>query len=194
LDLSGSPLAIAAIGVLGTLLASTLSPLISERSKRREFDRARTERLEQAERDEARLRRLELRDGYITFNAAARDYHRALRAWSYAVDNDTARAAETVELPQTRQAFQTAYAEAQMIVTAPVLVLAQQIARGLADAYAILKHREDGTHNPATDTTEKARLILQEVWEPLRTIRIAMRSDLDLRTDEVELLQRRDRS
>jgi hypothetical protein len=135
-----SSLVIAAIGVAGTLVASTLSPLISERSKRREFERARAERLEQAERDEKRVRRLELRQGYITFNAAARDYHRSLRAWSYVADNGTDRAAETVELPQTRQAFQTAYAEAQMIVSAPVLVLAQQIARGLADAYGILKH------------------------------------------------------
>jgi type II secretory pathway pseudopilin PulG len=182
LDLSDSPLAIAAIGVLGTLLASTLSPLISERSKRKEFDRTRAERLEQAEREEARARRLELRQTYITFNTAARDYHRALRAWSYAADNNTDRAAESVDLPQTRQTFQTAYAEAQMIVSAPVLELAQQVATKLADAYSILKHREDGTHDPATDTTAEARRILGEAWEPLRTIRIAMRSDLDLPT------------
>jgi len=185
-----SSLVIAAIGVAGTLVASTVSPLISERTKRREFERARAERLEQAERDEARVRRLELRQGYITFNAAARDYHRALRAWSYAADNGTDRPAETVDLPQTRQAFQTAYAEAQMIVSAPVLVLAQQIARGLADGYAILKHREDCTHDPATDTTEKARDILQEAWGPLREIRIAMRADLDLPTDEKALRMR----
>ncbi|WBQ04095.1 hypothetical protein [Kribbella sp. CA-293567] len=185
-----SSLAIAGIGVLGTLVASTLSPLISERSKRREFERARAERLEQAARDEARVRRLELREGYITFNAAARDYHRALRAWSSAADNGTERPAEAVELPQMRQAFQTAYAEAQMIVSAPVLVLAQQIARGLADAYAVLKHREDGTHDPSTDTTEKAREILQKAWVPLREIRIAMRSDLELSTDEKALRMR----
>ncbi|MEV8373709.1 hypothetical protein AB0P21_13270 [Kribbella sp. NPDC056861] len=41
-----SSLVIAAIGVAGTLIASTLSPLLSERSKRREFERARAERLE----------------------------------------------------------------------------------------------------------------------------------------------------
>jgi hypothetical protein len=178
-----SSLAIAGIGVLGTLTASTLAPLISERSKRREFERARAERLEQAERDELRVRRLELREGYIAFNAAARDYHRALRAWSYADDNGTERAAESVELPQTRQAFQRAYAEAQMIVTAPVLVLAQQIARGLADAWAILKHREDGTHNPVADTTERCREILNDVWAPLTAIRVAMRGDLQLPTN-----------
>lgn len=177
-----SSLAIAGVGVLGTLLASTLSPLISERSKRREFDRARAERLEQAGRDETRVRRLELREGYITFNAAARDYHRALRAWSYADDNGIERAAESVDLPQVRQAFQTAYAEAQMIVTAPVLVLAQRLAKNLADPYAILKHREDGTHDPATETTEAARELLERAWEPLRLIRVTMRSDLELET------------
>ncbi|NEA36512.1 hypothetical protein [Streptomyces sp. SID13031] len=177
-----SSLAIAGVGVLGTLAASTLTPLISERSKRREFDRARAERLEQADRDELRVRRLELREGYITFNAAARDYHRALRAWSYADENGTERAAESVELPRTRQAFQTAYAEAQMIVSAPVLVLAQQISRRLSDAYAILKHREDGTHDPSTDTTEATREILGKVWEPLTAIRVAMRADLQLPT------------
>jgi hypothetical protein len=181
-DVSDSPLAIAAIGVLGTLLASTLSPLISERSKRREFERARAERLEQAERDEARATRLELRQCYVTFNTATRDYHRALRAWSYAMENGIERAADAVDLPQTRQAFQTAYAEAQMIVTAPVLVLALQIAGRLGDAYAILKHREDGTHDPVTQTTEEARAILNEVLDPLREIRIAMRGDLSLET------------
>ncbi|MEV8373710.1 hypothetical protein AB0P21_13275 [Kribbella sp. NPDC056861] len=77
-----------------------------------------------------------------------------------------------------------------MIVSAPVLVLAQQIAKGLADAYGILKHREDGTHDSATDTTEKARDILQEAWGPLREIRIAMRADLDLPTDEKALRMR----
>lgn len=177
-----SSLAIAGVGVLGTLVASTLSPLISERSKRREFDRARAERLEQADRDEARANRLELRQCYITFNTAARDYHRALRAWSYADDNQTDRAAESVDLPQTRQAFQTAYAEAQMTVSAPVLVIAQEVAAGLADAYAILKHREDGTHDPVTGTTEAAREILNDAWGPLRTIRVAMRADLKLQT------------
>ncbi|MEV6413268.1 hypothetical protein [Kribbella sp. NPDC051718] len=107
---------------------------------------------------------------------------RALRAWSYADENGTERAAESVGLPQNRQAFQTAYAEAQMIVTAPVLVLAQQIARGLADAYAILKHREDGTHDPITDTPERARSVLQEVWGPLESVRVRMRADLGLHT------------
>lgn len=178
-----NPLAIAAIGVLGTLLASMLSPLISERSKRREFERGRSERLEQAERDEAKASRLELRQCYITFNTAARDYHRALRAWSYADDNRTPQAAESVDLPQTRQAFQTAYAEAQMTVTAPVLVLAQELAGYLADAYGILKHREDGTHDPVTDTTKVARELLSQAWEPLRTIRVVMRADLELQTE-----------
>lgn len=102
------PLLIAVIGVLGTLLAPILNNLVSDRSKRKEFERSQTERLEQAEREENRATRLELRQCYVAFNTAARDYHRALRSWSYAVDNSAKEPAEATEVPRMRQTFQTA--------------------------------------------------------------------------------------
>jgi type II secretory pathway pseudopilin PulG len=182
LDLPAGPLAIAIIGVLGTLLAPTLSSLVTDRSRRKEFERTRSERLEEAQREETRATRLELRQCYVAFNTAARDYHRALRTWSYAEDNDTDEASAASGIPQTRQAFQTAYAEAQMIVTAPVLVLTQKVASQLADAYSILKNMEEGSHDPATDTTELARRILNGAWPLLTDLRVAMRADLNLPT------------
>lgn len=174
------PLLIAVIGVLGTLLAPILNNLVSDRSKRKEFERSRTERLEQAEREETRATRLELRQCYVAFNTAARDYHRALRSWSYAVDNSAEEPADATEVPRMRQTFQTAYAEAQMIVSAPVLAVAQRVSSQLADAYSILKHMEDGSHDPVTDTTELARHILNGAWPLLTELRVAMRADLDL--------------
>lgn len=182
MDNSVGPLLIAVVAVLGTLLAPVVAGRLGEKSKQKEFERARSERLEQVERDEAERSRLERRQCYITLNTAARTYHRALRTWAYAMDQPVEAPAEHAELMPARQAFQAIYSEAQMVATASVFHAAQKVAGELANVYRTLKRMEEGIHDAATESTESARADLDAVWDHLWHLRVAMRSDLGLPT------------
>jgi hypothetical protein len=181
-------LAVAVVGVAGTLGAAQLTQSRADRTKRLELqtltqqqreDRDHAERLRQAEADEARHRELitQRRSCYITLNTASRQYQTAQINLMYALRTGTDVDACLEQMEARRTVHRDSYAEAQMIVPPAVLAAASAASRQLNRGYGTLKRLvaslpADGAALDAfASETETA-------WALLSQMRHVMRLDL----------------
>lgn len=183
-------LAVAVVGVIGTLGAALLTQRRADRLKRYELEatalhqreeRAAAEQLRQKEaRATARRALTDLRRAcYISLNTTARQYQtaqinlvHALRAQD---DRDTQLCAEQLE--ERRLALRDSYAEAQMIVPSPVMAAARAASHQLNSTWGLLKRLL--AHSPADNGQLDALEVETELsWVLLSDLRGAMRSDL----------------
>ena len=168
-------LAVAIVGVLGTLASALLTQTLSLRAKRLEIDEQRRQRLE--EREEARRRTsfTDRRESCIALNMEARRFRQALKNCLFeGVDK------RGDELEETRQAFTRRYGEAQMVLPDAVLEAAGAANGRLAEGYGKVKAvQQPGSPPIGTSDREKLEDFLnQEVGAELRRLRQAMRRDL----------------
>ncbi|CAM5671078.1 hypothetical protein [Streptomyces atroolivaceus] len=185
-----SALAVAIVGVVGTLGAALLTQRRADRLKRHELevttrqqreDRAHAEQVRQQEaRISTRRELTDLRRAcYISLNTAARQYQTAqinvMHALRARDDAETRTCAEQLE--ERRLAYRGSYAEAQMIVPAAVLRDTRAANEQLNSAYGLLKKMLAGSH---PDGGELSRLEVETEmsWALLSDLRAAMRSDL----------------
>jgi hypothetical protein len=162
-------LAVAIVGMAGTLVAPLVTQWLVMRARQQELRAGRERRAEERQRDGWRERR----DAYVALNAAFRAFRRAMR--NHALDaTDQTRA----ELEQARQAFDLRHAEGQLVTSDPVMDAARSASILLSDAYDRLR-RLDG----ATPGSEEARAALLaeldgHVHDEVRDLRMAMRAEL----------------
>ncbi|MGW4824740.1 hypothetical protein ACWEP4_38940 [Streptomyces sp. NPDC004227] len=183
-------LAVAVVGVVGTLGAALLTQSRADRLKRYELEAiARQQREERAHAEGVRQQEVraaahhELTDlrraCYVALNTTARQYQTAQINLMYALrardDAEIQVCAEQLE--ERRLAVRDSYAEAQMIVPAIVLTKAQAANGQLNSTYGLLKRLLAG--GPASDSQLDALEAETEMsWAQLSNLRRAMRSDL----------------
>ncbi|WP_226966632.1 hypothetical protein [Streptomyces phaeolivaceus] len=182
-------LAVAAVGVIGTLGAALLTQGRADRAKRLELDalaqqqRQEREHAERVRRDELSAARgselLDLRRAcYIALNTAARQYQTAqVNLWHALKDGTGLEEACLQQLDERRSAHRECWAEAQMIVPTTVLGSASAVSRRLNIGYGTLKKALAGpsVDGPALDAFEPE---LRAAWTSLADMRLAMRRDL----------------
>jgi hypothetical protein len=168
-------LAIAIVGVLGTLTSALLTQTLSLRAKRLEIDEQRRRQIEQ--RDEERLRKAfeDRRAACIALNMEGRRFRQALK--NYLFEGEDIRGAE---LEQARQEFTSRYGEAQMILSDTVLKVAGIATGRLAEAYGKVKvaHQSGSAQFTVADRERVEKFLDQEVASALRQLRHDMRRDL----------------
>ncbi|KND46361.1 MULTISPECIES: hypothetical protein [Streptomyces] len=181
-------LAVASVGVVGTLGAALLTQSRADRTKRLELhalarqqceERAHAERVRRAELSAARGRELlDLRRAcYIALNTAARQYQTAQVNLWHALQEGAGVDACLQELEERRSAHRESYAEAQMVVPAAVLAAAGTVSRRLNSGYGVLKKALAG---PSVDGTalDAFEPELRSAWTLLADMRHTMRRDL----------------
>ncbi|MDA5147336.1 hypothetical protein PEM37_38135 [Streptomyces sp. AD681] len=183
-------LAVAVVGVIGTLGAALLTQSRADRLKRHELDAtARQQRedrvhADQVRQQEARLvARRELtvlrRACYISLNTTARQYQTAQINLMHALrardDAETQACAEQLE--ERRLVLRDSYAEAQMIVPRAVLADARAANHQLNNTYGLLKRMVAGGH-PGAGELDALEIETEMSWALLSDLRAAMRHDL----------------
>lgn len=172
MDIAGAaaPLAVAVVGVVGTLLSALLTQRAADRSRRRE--------LEHAERVRARRRQTqELRSCYVALNTAARQYLAALTDQLHALGRDAESRVVRERLAEARDQYRDVYAQAQMRVPDRVLALAGDLSRELGVVYGMARRLDEGAPR-AGDTPDAVRTGIDAQWARLRRMRREMRADL----------------
>ncbi len=183
-------LAVALVGVVGTLGAALLTQSRADRLKRHELqamarqqreERAHAEQVRQQEAHVAARRELtDLRRAcYISLNTTARQYQTAQVNLMHALRarDDVEIQVRAEQLEERRLALRDSYAEAQMIVPAPVLTDARAASRQLNDTYGLLKRMLTGSH-PGDGQLDALEIETEMSWALLSDLRAAMRSDL----------------
>ncbi|GAQ64345.1 hypothetical protein [Streptomyces scabiei] len=181
-------LAVAAVGVVGTLGAALLTQSRADRTKRLELqalarqqgeERAHGERVRRAELSAARGRELlDLRRAcYIALNTAARQYQTAQVNLWHALKEGAGVEECLHQLDERRCAHRETYAEAQMIVPAAVLAAAGTVSRQLNSGYGTLKKALAGSSVDAA-ALEAFEPQMRSAWTLLSDMRHTMRRDL----------------
>ncbi|TWV58089.1 hypothetical protein FRZ03_01405 [Streptomyces misionensis] len=166
---AGAPV-VAVVGVVGTLLSALLTQRAAERSRRHEQERA--------ERARARERQASERLAcYVALNTAARQYLAALTDQLHALSRTEDPGAVRRRLTEARDVHRDVYAEAQMRLPDPVLVLAGEVTHALGALYGRLRRLDDGVPRPG-DSLDAAQAEIDALWERLRELRRGMRADL----------------
>lgn len=167
----------AVVGVAGTLLATLLSQRMLSRLQAAQFER------EQQVAHTSWVREQELadlarrRECYTAANAAYRRYRIALMYFLWVVHREQVDPQERAAVEEARNAHHAAFAEAQMIASAAVLVELDLMTKRMAGAYSRTMRLAEGTPEPRGSFEEiHAELIaLTGRWEGMRG---AMRTDL----------------
>lgn len=176
-------LAVAVVGLAGTLTSPVLGQRIADRTKRQEFDFQ--SRRQREEREEARRQAaVELkRSTYASLNTAARRYQQQLEAYLRVIEEGAPDDEALAELIDARTKFRDLYSEAQMILPDAVLEAAKSVSAALGDAYGIAKRLEMGkprtVPNKGRETIAMAKHSAHvTVYECIILMRHLMREDL----------------
>ncbi|MEV7440452.1 hypothetical protein AB0O22_04745 [Streptomyces sp. NPDC091204] len=161
---------IAVAGVAGTLGGALLTQRGAERAKRREIELVRAH-------DELRENRALRRTCYASLNRDARQFTTALNQHLHTLRERTVDTADRAALDAAKDAFRDRYSEAQMVAPDPVLAPATLVHHALTAVYGQVKRLERGAPAPG-ESMETAAEAQQEIWDPLRVMREAMRADL----------------
>jgi hypothetical protein len=176
-------LAVAAVGLAGTLT----SPLLAQRSasltKRQEFEFQ--DRQQREEREAVRQQAaLELkRSIYANLNTAARQYQQELEEYIRLLNESSSDTGTHAGHAEARRKFRDLYSDAQMILPDPVLEAAVEVSAALGDAYGIARRLEFGkpqtSQETGTETLEMAREQAHvTVYNRIVDMRHLMREDL----------------
>jgi type II secretory pathway pseudopilin PulG len=178
-------LAVAVVGLAGTLTSPMLGQQIADRTKRREFDFQ--SRQQREEREEThRQAAVELkRSTYAALNTAARQYQQQLEAYVRAVQDGAPDDAVLAELMDAREKFRELYSEAQMILPDAILEAAMAVSGALGDAYGIAKRLGIGKPRTLTGKGEETIAMAEHsahvtVYNCILHMRHLMRKDLGI--------------
>ncbi|MFC8916892.1 hypothetical protein ACGF5F_15180 [Streptomyces sp. NPDC047821] len=173
---------VAVVGIGGTLASALLTQLSANRVRLREVEKADEQRTRELDRT-AREAGLEARRAcYAGLNAAALDYVTVLDNFSYAVEAGRVTDDLRAELYQARRAHRSVHADAQMLLSASVMVAADRVGKSLGQVYRMLKRLDGGTPE-AGDDIATARQGMATLWDHLWVMRRDMRRDLGLGDD-----------
>jgi type II secretory pathway pseudopilin PulG len=177
-------LAVAVLGVAGTLSSPLLSQRIAAQVKEQEFDLQKRQRQEERDVSQRQKEFEERRSIYARLNTAARRYQQALEAYARAMADDTVTEEERAELAHTRQSFRDLYSDAQMILPDKVLNSAISVSASLGGAYGMIKRLETGKPriSPERNQIESIEMAYEyshvTVYNQILELRQLMRANL----------------
>jgi hypothetical protein len=173
-------IAIAIVGVVGTLAGAIVSQLLSARARRAEFEIQQYQRKEDyiRERQEAEL--TNKRSCYIAMMASSRRYRVELMNFLYAVKQEAVDTTARNDLEAARRACVDSIGEVQLVATLKALSTIDPVNSGLSKAYSATKHLEAGEPEPDA-SFEEINQSLTDLWDQWRYMRDAMRQDLGVK-------------
>ena len=172
-----SAIAIAAVGVLGTLAGTIVSQLLSTRARKTDFEMQREQRREEYVQERQKMDLANKRSCYIAMMASSRRYRIELMNYAFAVKEQVVDSDARHELENSRRAYLDSIAEVQIVGTLEVLDTVEPVNSGLAKSYRSLKRLEAG--EPESDGSfEEIEHFLTKLWDKWRFMREAMRKDL----------------
>jgi hypothetical protein len=177
-------LAIAILGVAGTLSSPLLGQRIAAQVKEQEFDQQRRQRQEEREVGRQQAEFEERRSIYARLNTLARQYQQALTAYARTLEDGVLTDDERVQLIAARQSFRELYSDAQMIVPDKVLNATMLVSACLGEAYGMVKRVEAGKPRmrPELDRVETIAMAREfayvTVYNTILELRQLMREDL----------------
>ncbi|SED62261.1 hypothetical protein SAMN05216483_4189 [Streptomyces sp. 2131.1] len=176
MDPSLTALAVAVVGVAGTLASGVLAHRGALKAKTEELDRAERQRRDEqlaAERREALAAR---RASYAVFNQRLRQFHSVLSQDYFALAAGEAAPDRAREREEPRCVLRDVYAEAQMVISDDVLAAAGGVVHQLHRIHALLGRHERG--DTADESLDDIRERLERASEGLYEVRQTMRRDL----------------
>ncbi|MEV5602889.1 hypothetical protein AB0L33_15745 [Streptomyces sp. NPDC052299] len=176
MDPSLTALIVAVVGVAGTLVSGVLAHRGALRAKTVELDRAERLRREELLADERREALAVRRASYAVFNQRLRQFHSVLSKDYFALAAGETRPGRSQEREEPRQVLRDVYAEAQMVISDPVLSVGGGVVQQLHRIHALLGRHERG--EPADESLEDIRERLERASEGLYEVRQTMRREL----------------
>ncbi|MGW3322952.1 hypothetical protein [Streptomyces virginiae] len=170
-------LAVAVVGVAGTLIASVLSPRMVARIQAEQFTREQRVAEAQWLREQKVAELARRREGYTNVNAAFRRYRTHLMNFLWLVHKGavTAEARDAVE--DARRDHHSVFAAAQMVASGNVLVELNDMTKTLSETYRRIMCLEEGNPDP-DGSFEEIRTDFGRLWEQWERMLGAMRVDL----------------
>jgi hypothetical protein len=176
-------LAVAAVGLAGTLTSPLLAQRIASLVKRQEFEFQ--DRQQREEREIARQQAaLGLkRSIYANLNTAARQYQQELDEYIRLLKESSVNSDAQAGLAEARRKFRDLYSDAQMTVPDTVLEAAVEVSAALGEAYGMARRLKLGkprtSQEGGTETLELAREQAHvTVYNRIVSMRRLMREDL----------------
>ncbi|MGP3977284.1 hypothetical protein ACTWQF_25400 [Streptomyces sp. 8N114] len=174
---SYTALAVAVVGVLGTLLSGLLTQRASDRAKRYELEHADRQRMEDLAAERRQTGMEQRRTSYVALNKAARQYLTALTDHLHVLLRDEEREESRGQLDEARATHRDCYAEAQLVVPDPVLGMAGTVSKALNTTYGMIKRLDNGVPRPE-DSLDAVQHRIDDLWGLLRHMRHEMRTSL----------------
>ncbi|TQF01738.1 hypothetical protein E6W39_05090 [Kitasatospora acidiphila] len=175
-------LAVALVGVGGTLCATLLTQRahgaeVAEQNRRAERERAEDQRRRDTEREaEQRERALQMkREIYAALNAAARAYRVAARDAVLALERGES--VDSARLDGARDEWNDQYAQAQMVIPKLVLDIASELNAALGLGYRIVKDLP-GSPDPEVAYDRAKNWFDDSLSDGVYLLRLAFRHDL----------------
>lgn len=169
-------LAVALVGVTGTLVAPMLAQRLALRARQQEIDDQRQQRQEAREAERLAAAQRDLRAAYLALNASIRAFRRTMR---YHLREGTEQT--RAEMEQARQAFDLRHAEGQLITTHAVMEAARAVSAQLNQVYERIRLLDASAPDTASAKRERAALQSEldgDIHEEIRILRMAMRVEL----------------
>jgi hypothetical protein len=161
-------IAIASVGVLGTLAGAAVSQLLSTRARRDDFVLQRRRRQE-----DFKL------SCYIAMSTSSRSYRIQLMNYLDKLNQHTADDAARNVMEDARRASLDSLGQVEFVATPMVRSTIKPINDGLSAAYSATNNLEKGRPQPG-ETFEEIKQSLEELWSQWDPMHEAMRQDLDM--------------
>ena len=172
-------IAIAVLGIGGTLASGLLTQRRADRARVRELEWNRQLREEEREYT-TRQNQLEARRTcYAALNGGTRDYVTAMTNVLHALKADEMTDELRSDLDRARRDHRLRHAEAQMILPDAVMAAASTANRELGDLYGVLKRLDRGLAARG-ENVETAEADMSRLWDALWALRHVMRVDLGI--------------
>lgn len=174
-----SQIAIAVLGVGGTLAAAVITQRGADRARARELEH--TRKLQEDERKYATRQAQfeERRTCYATLSAGTRDLANVMAKVLHALERGEVTEELRSDLDRARRDHRLRHAEAQMVLPDTVAETASTANRHLGETYGLLM-RLDGGAALQGESLDTARESFDKLWEPLWRMRHVMRVDLGI--------------
>lgn len=175
---STSALVVAVVGVIGTLTSGLMAHRSALHSKSVELDHAERQRRDEQLAIERREALSERRASYAVLNQRLRQFHSLLSRHYLALASGHASAQQGQDREEPRRILRDVYAEAQMVISDDVLVIAGNLVHQLHRIHFLLGQYEQelATDEPIEDIRER----LERASESLYEVRQTMRRDLGI--------------
>ncbi|MFF0614117.1 hypothetical protein ACFYUD_36170 [Nocardia tengchongensis] len=176
-------LAVAGVGVVGTLGATVAAQWAGFRGKRLDAEIQRDQHAEQRLQSRMEQQHEQKQSAYSAFNTAARNYRMYLH--HCVIELERGGQPDRDGLEAARESYREIYAQAQMVIPDRVLEVSAELDRCLANTYRVIHNTVDRTEAERLDKLHRwlDGPVLEAVW----LLRQVLREDLGVTSESPDL-------